>query len=913
MGNEPGAGNGTEKDARFSRVFRFLPDAAFVARADDSVVLEINQTFEALTGYGSDAVVGQPALSLGFFMDPDTWGRIRRELNVTGAVLGLDMRLRRADGQVAFVRMNVSGVELDGVSCHVATIHDAPAHAVPEMAARMLRNEGGDGAENLLPPDVDTGREDISRLIDVQAFQELLNLFYKTTGVGVGMTDVSGNVLVSTGWQDICLRFHRVHPQTLAKCRESDVYCAGAIKEGETSLYKCRNGMWEVAAPVIVGGRHIANLFIGQFFFDDEVPDLDFFRNQAERYGFDVGEYLAALERVPRLSRETVDNVMDFYAKMVSLVLRLNIGLSRTILEQKKVEEELLLNKFCIDNAGIGFFQTEEKRILGANKHACRSLGYTEDELRSMSVFDIDPIITTNRILEIKEVLDTCGSITHQTMHRRRDGTTFPVEITTNTVPFRGRQVGVSFVKDITEQKQAEEALRAKTEELDRYFTHALDLFCIADTDGFFRRLNKEWENTLGYSLAELEGARFLDYVHPDDLDATLATITRLGGQEEVLNFVNRYRAKDGSYRWVEWRSFPAGTLIYAAARDITERKLAEEALRESEEKFRVLSETSPAAIALYQGEDVIYINPTAARLIGYSVEELSRISFWGCVHEDFREMVRERGIARMKGEAVPSQYECKFVTKDGRELWAIISVGLIEFKGRPAGIVTLIDRTEAKAAEERIRASLAEKEVLLKEVHHRVKNNLQIISTLLMLQSESVRDEKLLRSFRDSQDRIAAMALIHERLYKSPDFASIDFAEYIGNLAGSLFDSYLVDPGSIVLHVDTGGMVMDIDRAIPCGLIVNELLSNSLKYAFPGNRAGEISVRFRSCEDGRITLTVADTGVGLPSGFDFRNTETLGLQLVCMLVTQLRGRIDVAADQGGTVVSISFPSSTSP
>jgi PAS domain S-box-containing protein len=913
MGNEPVVDNGTEKDARFSRVFRFLPDAALVARAEDSVILEINQAFEALTGYGPDAFVGRSALSLGFFMDPDTWGRMRRELNVTGAVLGLDMRLRRADGQVAFVRMNVSGVELDGASCLLATIHETPVRAVTEMAARAPRNEGGDGAENLLPPDADTDREDIRRLIDVQAFQELMNLFYKMTGVGVGMTDVSGNVLVSTGWQDICLRFHRVHPQTLEKCRESDVYCAGAVKEGENALYKCKNGMWDLATPVIVGARHVANLFIGQFFFDDESPDLDFFRNQAERYGFNVGEYMAALERAPRLSRETVDNVMDFYAKMVSLVLRLNIGLSRTILEQKKVEEELLLNKFCIDNAGIGIFQTEEKRILGANKHACRSLGCTEDELRSMSVFDIDPIITTKRILEIKEVLDTCGSITHQTMHRRRDGTTFPVEITTNTVPFRGRQVGVSFVKDITEQKHAEEALRAKTEELDRYFTHALDLFCIADTDGFFRRLNKEWENMLGYSLTDLEGARFLDYVHPDDLDATLATVARLGEQEEVLNFVNRYRAKDGSYRWVEWRSFPAGTLIYAAARDITERKLAEEALRESEEKFRVLSETSPAAIALYQGEDVIYINPTAARLIGYSVEELSRISFWGCVHEDFREMVRERGIARMKGEAVPSQYECKFVTKDGRELWAIISVGLIEFKGRPAGIVTLIDRTEAKAAEERIRASLAEKEVLLKEVHHRVKNNLQIISTLLMLQSESVRDEKLLRSFRDSQDRIAAMALIHERLYKSPDFASIDFAEYIGNLAGSLFDSYLVDPGSIVLHVDTGGMVMDIDRAIPCGLIVNELLSNSLKYAFPDNRAGEISVRFRSCEDGRITLTVVDTGVGLPSGFDFRNTETLGLQLVCMLVTQLRGQIDIDSGQDGTVVSISFPSSSSP
>ncbi|HPR90800.1 MAG TPA: PocR ligand-binding domain-containing protein, partial [Synergistaceae bacterium] len=419
----------------FSKIFHLLPDAVLVIRADDSAVLASNEAFEKLTGYVPDAIVGRSALSLGFFMDPDPWERMRRELKVTGAVLGLDLRLLCADGQVSFVRMNVSGMELDGVFCHVATIHETQARTVPKMAGRTLRNESGAGSETPLSPDADAEREDIRRLIDVQAFQELMNLFYKTRGVGVGMTDVSGDVLVSTGWQDICLRFHRVHPQTLAKCRESDVCLAGAVKKGENALYKCRNGMWDFATPVIVDGRHIANLFIGQFFFDDEEPDLDFFRNQAERYGFDVGEYLSALARVPRMSRETVENVMDFYAKMVSLIARLNIGLSRTIIEQKKVEEELLLYKFCIEKAGIGIFQTEEERILSANEYACGNLGYTEHELRAMSVLDIDPSVTMERIREIKKILDSSGSITHRTVHRRRDGTIFPVEITTNTVP----------------------------------------------------------------------------------------------------------------------------------------------------------------------------------------------------------------------------------------------------------------------------------------------------------------------------------------------------------------------------------------------------------------------------------------------------------------------------------------------
>jgi two-component sensor histidine kinase len=195
---------------------------------------------------------------------------------------------------------------------------------------------------------------------------------------------------------------------------------------------------------------------------------------------------------------------------------------------------------------------------------------------------------------------------------------------------------------------------------------------------------------------------------------------------------------------------------------------------------------------------------------------------------------------------------------------------------------------------------------VLLKEVHHRVKNNLQIISTLLDLQSESLKDKEALSAFRESQDRIKAMALIHEKLYASEDFAYVDFEGYIGNLSAHLVESYLVDPGRITLNIHASGISMGIDRAIPCGLIINELVSNALKHAFPGNRAGEITIRFDVDEDDWITLTVADTGVGMPPDLDLRNTGTLGLQLVNMLVSQLSGELSVGR-AGGTSFSIRF------
>lgn len=379
--------------------------------------------------------------------------------------------------------------------------------------------------------------------------------------------------------------------------------------------------------------------------------------------------------------------------------------------------------------------------------------------------------------------------------------------------------------------------------------------------------------------------------------------------------FGNRYRCKDGSVITckVHSRRVPApdgnDCEFESFLENITERLEAEQALRESEEKFRVLAETSPTAIALYQGEGLIYINPTASRLIGYSVEELSGFNFWDCVHDDFREMVRERGLARLRGEEEPGQYECKLVTKDGRELWVLMATGRIDYRGKPAGIVTLIDTTEAKLADERIRASLAEKEVLLKEVHHRVKNNLQIISSLLDLQSDYLCDEQARAVIRESQNRIRSMALIHQKLYQSESFAFVNFREYIEELVTDLFVTYAKEPDLIQLNVDVGEVALGMDEAIPCGLIVNELVSNSLKHAFPHGRSGDITVQCRIGADGRVVLEIADTGIGLPPGMDLETTGTLGLQLVSMLVKQLRGELLV--DGAGARFVLRFPGSS--
>jgi PAS domain S-box-containing protein len=219
------------------------------------------------------------------------------------------------------------------------------------------------------------------------------------------------------------------------------------------------------------------------------------------------------------------------------------------------------------------------------------------------------------------------------------------------------------------------------------------------------------------------------------------------------------------------------------------------------------------------------------------------------------------------------------------------------------------VELTERRQAEERLQASLQEKDVLLKEIHHRVKNNMQMVSSLLNLQADSITDPEVLRPFIESQQRIKSMALVHEKLYRSDNLAHINFSEYVQQLAQDLFQSCRKQ-ATITLQVDVEPVQLSVDTAIPCGLIINELLSNALKHAFPDQRSGTVTVQFRSAPDspnpGRYILVVRDDGIGFPRDLDYCNTESLGLQLICALTQQLRGTIHLD-NTNGTVFEISF------
>jgi len=310
-----------------------------------------------------------------------------------------------------------------------------------------------------------------------------------------------------------------------------------------------------------------------------------------------------------------------------------------------------------------------------------------------------------------------------------------------------------------------------------------------------------------------------------------------------------------------------------------------------------ILKSMSDALVVVSPQGQIEAVNGALCNMLGYKSLELIGRPVMSLFTESstYQTLLTRKNI---------SNVEKTFRTKMGREIPVLISASVMrDEEGQVRGTVCAAkDISERKQAEEQIKNSLEEKEVLLKEIHHRVKNNLQVISSLLYLQAENVQDRETLEALKDSRNRVKSMALIHEKLYRSKDLAHIDFAEYIRNLTGFLSTSYSDKAKTVTIQANINGISLDINTAIPCGLIINELVSNSLKYAFPGDRKGHILIDFHSDngqKEGLLNLVIDDNGVGLPRSIDVQNTESLGLQLVNTLVQQLNGTIQLIRGEG--------------
>ncbi|MFA4861568.1 PAS domain S-box protein [Methanoregula sp.] len=500
----------------------------------------------------------------------------------------------------------------------------------------------------------------------------------------------------------------------------------------------------------------------------------------------------------------------------------------------------------------------------------------------------------------------------------------------------------VEKVEDITRIIGAQKDLRESEERYSALFSNNYSVSLLIDPD------------TGQIVEANDAAVRYYGYPHDRLLSLGIYDLNRLPREKVVQNLVRakdenakhfpsvHYRS-DGEKRYVEIYSGPIRVqgkpLFYSIIHDITDSRLATRALKESEERYRTLIDQLPDYIIVHRNGILLFVNPAGAANLKYDAESLIGRSVFSLIAPESHRITQDAVVRRMKGEDVPP-YEIRINANDGTYRTVLVHGGLVHFDGGPASINVLTDITplkEAEAvirhanedlekrvlertdalrkaneqltaeiaaralAEQETRRSLEEKVLLLREIHHRVKNNLQIITSLLKLQSRFIDDPHVLEAIKDTQSRVRAMSLVHERIYRSPDIAEISLKEYLTYLIKQVFQFYTIDQQKVGLSVTMPEIMVDIDTVTPLGLIINELVSNSLKYAFPEGRSGTVSLTCTPLEAGRLRFVYHDTGVGMPHGLDWRAAESLGLRLVNSLVDQLDGTVELVNGEGTT------------
>ncbi|MDQ1255249.1 MAG: hypothetical protein QG646_4528, partial [Euryarchaeota archaeon] len=472
------------------------------------------------------------------------------------------------------------------------------------------------------------------------------------------------------------------------------------------------------------------------------------------------------------------------------------------------------------------------------------------------------------------------------------------------------------IVQDITERRSDEE----KIQNLANIVESSNDAIITKSLDGIITSWNKGAEQVYGYLAKEIIG-KPISIIEPCSIKGEIEQLGEMIKQgKKIQNYETSRLRKDGTIIDVSMTLSPvfdvSGKLvaISSIARDITERKRAEEALRESEARLRRFYESGIFGVLYYNPDGFITdANDKFLEIVGYTREDLKagRIRWDKMTPPEYR-YLDEHAIAELKVTGVSSQFEKEYTRKDGSRIPVIVGIATFD-PVRNEGIAFVLDITERKKAEKALEKV---EDARKKEIHHRIKNNLQVISSLLDLQAEKFSDEKVIEAFRESQNRVISMALIHEELYEGEGTDTLNFSEYIKKLADNLFKTYRLSGKNIHLYMDMEEKTfINMDTAVPLGIIVNELVSNSLKHAFSGRDIGEIRIKLHRDENGEFinreesksevskstsfVLIVSDNGIGIPEDLNIEDLDSLGLQLVSSLIDQLDGELELKRNNG--------------
>ncbi|CAK0762289.1 two-component system, sensor histidine kinase PdtaS [Gammaproteobacteria bacterium] len=604
--------------------------------------------------------------------------------------------------------------------------------------------------------------------------------------------------------------------------------------------------------------------------------------------------------------------------------------LQQEIQERKEIEkllrEERDFNSLLLNSTGEGIYGIDPTgRCIFINQIGLKLLGFsTVNEVLGQ---DIHELIHHTRADGSSYSFLECPvhscmiSIFSQQMtitddiFWRCDNSNFPVEYSTHAILKDEIKVGAMVIfRDITVRMESEKIQRENQERYHQIVETSMDGFWIINNRGRFQYVNNAYCQLSGYTYDELLNMSITDIELEENRGQTAQYIQKIIN-EGHYRFETHHRHKSGNLLTIEVsavyrKNFNSG-MFFGFLRDITEKKRIEEILIESEKKFRKIIESAQNAIIMMGPDGCVSLwNEAAEHIFGYSIAEamgqdLHKLIAPPAMQSEFLQAF-PHFLKTGKGPVINKTIELISLCKNGKELLIELSISSMQLGNQWHAIGIVRDITSRKRSEVLIEKSLKEKELLLREIHHRVKNNIQVIISLLRLEGRKIKDEYSLSVMKDTQKKIMAIALIHELLYRSSDISKIDFEIYIRDLASKILGDYNAE-NNIRLNLDIQHIYIPIKQATPCGLIINEIISNATKHAFPNNRRGQITISLHKSDDDEVELKVSDDGVGIPVELDIDRIDSMGIKLIIQLTeAQLLGTAEMERN-GGTMWRIRF------
>jgi PAS domain S-box-containing protein len=931
------------------------------------VIRYVNAGFSKMTGYSAEEAIGQnPRFLKSGSQDPTFYADMWRTISA-GEIWRGEVVNRRKDGSVYTEEMTITPVRdsRGATTNYIAIKQDVTDRRAAEESRRFLasivestsdavigRTPDGlilswnRGAERLYgysasevlgkPMSMLVAPEKHSELQDVGDRLKLGERFYQLEGLGLTKDGRKIDILITASairnakgtLESVASIIRDITARKQAEAAKA--LLASIVESAHLAIFSnAADGTflsWNKAAEAVFG--YIAEEILGKSISILAPPGG----------AVETSQVLDRVKRGETISQfETVAARRD--GKLIDVSLTISairdasgkvVGAStigRDISDRKRADEERKLLASIVESSDDAIITSSlDGAVTSWNKGAEALYGYRAGEVLGKPV---SFLARPGETAQIVRRVSRGERLSHLERTRlRKDGTSVPVSLTVFPIwSASGEVVAVGAIaRDLSERRRNEEALRRSEDKYRSLVANIPDVIWTADSEGHPVFVSRNSERLSGYTPEEIcrPGAWF-SRIHPEDRQKMSEAYKALLANGQAYSVEYRLQKKDGQWIWIHDRaatSYEKDGRRYAdgLVSDITERKRALELIEWLQRRTEMILESAGEGIVgLDLAGKFTFVNGAAARMLGYPRSEL--------IGREMHTLVRHShadGTACAPDECVVAAairegkegrvHNVIFHNRDGRGFPVeFVSTPKVEDGRVDGAVVVFRDVTEAKFAQERIEVSLKEKEALLREIHHRVKNNLQVVCSLLRLQSRGVEDPDAKRVFEGTRHRVKAMALVHETLYQSGDLAGIDFSVYVSRLAGQLMHSYGLTPRSVRVQIDVESVVLPIDVAIPCALILTELISNSLKHAFAGGHGGEMRVAFQRSAESSWLLEVSNSGEA-PQAPESkpRQGSSFGLELVRLLTEQLNGTMRIERTPG-FCVGVVFPAAGSP